>query len=280
MTAFVYVIAEGVQDVAFLGRVLRALRGAKQVQSLEDVDEPRKAWFQACSRWPVGGKIDRLAVPAPILLRGPGDLLVGLRNAEGLSKVAATIQDDLDLLTRAGPGPEAVGVVLDSDDEPPDVRHGRLLERLAEIGLPVQEWPRALGEVRSTIPRCGVYSVPDPGRMGTIEDLLLELGAIAYPALHAAATGYIEDWLARLGDSPGADWKPLRKPAGAKKATVGAMSALLKPGKAVQASIHDNAWVGEATQAAPGLQPLLVFLDALLGVQASPGGPEGEPPGV
>jgi hypothetical protein len=64
------------------------------------------------------------------------------------------------------------------------------------------------------------------------------------------------------------DWKELRKPAGTKKAAVGAMTAILKPGRATQVSLEDNRWVSEQTKALACLQPSLAFLDALLAVAA------------
>jgi hypothetical protein len=57
----------------------------------------------------------------------------------------------------------------------------------------------------------------------------------------------------------------LRKPAGAKKATLGVMAAIFKPGTPTQVSLEANRWVCEQTQALPCLRPCFEFLKALLG---------------
>lgn len=111
----------------------------------------------------------------------------------------------------------------------------------------------------------GVFALPEPGAAGTLEDVLLALGDAAYPELAAAARGYADRWRQRAEAEPTtSDWKELRKPAGAKKATIGAMTAVLKPGKSTQVSLEDNRWVTEQTKALSCLQPSLAFLSALL----------------
>ena len=125
--------------------------------------------------------------------------------------------------------------------------------------------PSSLGGVSSGSPRVGIFALPEPGKAGTLEDILLALGDAAYPELSAAARGYADQWRNRADAEPTSiDWKELRKPAGRKKATIGAMTAVLKPGKSTQASLEDNRWVNEQAKALDCLKPSLAFLEALL----------------
>jgi len=275
MTSFMYLLTEGVHDVAFLGKLLTVCWAATPVETMEELDEAPRAWMGAF-KWPIprgaNTPIRRLAVPAPVFYRLPAGTLVALRNAQGISEIGKTLAVDLEAFTRIPSGPESIGVVLDSDDEPADQRFGKLRAALESVKLAA---PAALGEVSGGTPRVGVFALPEPGIVGTLEDVLLALGDVAYPELTVAARGYAAEWRKKAdGDPTGSDWKEIRKPAGAKKATIGAMTAVLKPGKSMQVSLEDNRWVSDETKAVLGLQPCIGFLNALFEPMGEE--PEGE----
>ncbi len=187
---------------------------------------------------------------------------------EGKKQLAVELLQIFDKDVEDLDGPEAIGVVLDSDDEPADQRFAKLKTALEAVKLPA---PSSLGQVSDGRPRVGVFALPEPGAAGTLEDVLLALGDTAYPELCAAARGYADQWRQKVDAEPTtSDWKELRKPAGAKKATIGAMTAVLKPGKSTQVSLEDNRWVSEQTKALACLQPSLAFLSALLTTPAPP----------
>lgn len=282
MNAFSYIVTEGVHDVAFVGRLLSVAHGANRLRRLEDLDDSLRAWITGKFKWPrFTGKhhdIERLAVPAPAFYRLATGKVVALRNAQGLGEISRTLDVDLESFRDANaPKPEAIGVVLDSDDEPADRRFERVKEALDRSNLTA---PPALGGVSAGEPRVGVFALPEPGTAGTLEDLLLTLGDAAYPELLAVARSYADHWYKKVaGDPAETDWKELRKPAGPKKATIGAMTAVLKPGKSVQVSLEDNRWVSDKTKDLRCLGPSLAFLDALLAAppaaplsSTSPGG--------
>ena len=269
MSAFFYIVTEGVHDVAFLGRLLSVAHGASRIKKLEELDDSLREWL-AGFKWPnkTGAHHDiaRLAVPAPAFYRLATGDVVALRNAQGLTEIGKTLEIDIEAFARAQIGPEAIGVVLDSDDEPADQRFRKLKITLENVKLRV---PSSLGEVSIGIPRVGAFALPARGTAGTLEDVLLALGDAAYPDLTAAARGYADRWRQRADAEPASvDWKEIRKPAGAKKATIGAMTAVLKPGKSTQVSLEDNRWVSEQTKALACLQPSLGFLNALFAVPA------------
>lgn len=271
MSAFFYIVTEGVHDVAFLGRLLAVAHGASRIRKLEDLDDSLRGWLGGF-KWPnksgAHHDIARLAVPAPVFYRLATNQVVALRNAQGLTEIGKTLEIDLEAFSRVQSGPEAIGVVLDSDDEPADQRFAKLKTALEAVKLPA---PSSLGQVSDGRPRVGVFALPEPGAAGTLEDVLLALGDTAYPELCAAARGYADQWRQKVDAEPTtSDWKELRKPAGAKKATIGAMTAVLKPGKSTQVSLEDNRWVSEQTKALACLQPSLAFLSALLTTPAPP----------
>ncbi|MCC7109386.1 MAG: hypothetical protein IT382_08870 [Deltaproteobacteria bacterium] len=271
MSAFFYIVTEGVHDVAFLGRLLSVAHGASRIKKLEDLDDAQRGWLGGF-KWPnksgAHHDIARLAVPAPAFYRLATNEVVALRNAQGLTEIGKTLVIDLEAFCRGQNGPEAIGVVLDSDDEPAEQRFAKLKASLEVVKLPV---PSSLGAVSNGSPRVGVFALPEPGAAGTLEDVLLALGDAAYPGLAAAARGYADQWRQKAdAEPPSPDWKEFRKPAGAKKATIGAMTAVLKPGKSTQVSLEDNRWVSEHTKALACLQPSLVFLSALLTTPVPP----------
>jgi len=87
MSPFVYLIAEGVTDVALITRVLRLYFPMTRVKRREDLPERAREWLDGF-KWPVRGDITRLAVPAPVFLKTERSL-VAIRNAQGLSQMEA-----------------------------------------------------------------------------------------------------------------------------------------------------------------------------------------------
>lgn len=152
------------------------------------------------------------------------------------------VQDTLDILE---PMIDAVGVVLDADASmAANERFAVVQSALSAIGLAPGARPGAVG---SGSPSCGVYVLPDNASNGTLETILIECAEKNYPAALSGARAFI-------GSVDPRDYQPddlheLNKAAGRNKATVAAITAILKPGKTTQASISDNRWLhGEAAQ--------------------------------
>lgn len=270
MSTFVYLLAEGVHDVAFLGKLLVLCHKASRLRTMDALGDDQRRWMESFT-WPLrGGKkidIERLSVPAPVFYKTERGEVVALRNAQGISSVGATLTRDREFFARNQGGPSTIGVVLDSDDEPQADRFRGLTETLRDLGLTP---PDALGACSRGDPRVGVLALPAPGEQGTLEDVLLALGDAVYPALRAAAKRYVDPF---REDDPsaglsGADRREIKKPAGLKKATIAAMTAVLKPGKSTQTSLEDNRWISEETRAVGPLQPSIAFLDLLLSAGA------------
>jgi hypothetical protein len=280
MTSFFYLVTEGVHDVAFLGKLLAEVFATKRIKKLEELPEPFQRWL-ASFTWPRKTRthhdIERLAVPAPEFHQLASKKIVILRNAQGISEIYKTLSLDREAFDRLQLQPEAHGIFLDSDAEPPDARFAQVSTKLRELNHAV---PDTLGAVTSTVPRMGVFSFPDLGCAGTLEDVLLPLGKTAYPELYDDAVAFVDRWKKKtafdmqssdkeheksaVGPSDAVDWKEFRKPAGPKKATLGAMTAILKPGKALQVSLSDNRWLNERARDVDCLKPCIDFLDRLM----------------
>ena len=264
MSEFVYIVAEGVQDVAFLGRLLVLFHQAQRVRRLEDLREPHRTWMGSFT-WPIRGRngteIDRLAVPAPTFYALPSGGTVVLRCAEGLDKIRNVLVLDREAFDRTGTHPDTIGVVLDSDDKDAAERMAALAKVLTDEGLPA---PDQLAVVREGKPRIGAFVLPEPGVPGTLEDLLLQIADRSYPTLAASARGFADHWRQQAAGLTGADWKAIKKPAGARKAAVAAVTAILRPGYAAQMAIEQSEWIRPDSNALPALARCLGFFDALL----------------
>ncbi|HMY58393.1 MAG TPA: hypothetical protein PK472_09070 [Pseudomonadota bacterium] len=267
----VYLVVEGVHDAAFIGRLLT--KHAKLAQIKEQTKLP-PGWqtFVDNFKWPTRNRqgvldISRLAVPAPLFFGHPQhDLMVAVSNAEGIANLAARLESDLEQILLGKLVLDGVGVVLDSDEEDAQARLSKLLAELRarDVQIPIPDKPE-LGVVKHGKPRFGVFAMPSPTRKGTLEDLLLDCAQAVYPKLLTQAQGLVDRRSEFLQELEADETKLLEnKPAGRKKATVGVMGAFLKPGKAIQNSIHDHRWVSKETLSLPQLAPLVTFLDALL----------------
>lgn len=111
MSGLIYLLVEGVQDVAFVGKLLVVCFGARYVETMEELDDATRGWMGSF-KWPIpkAGKtpIRRLAVPAPLFFRLPAGNLVGLRNAQGLAELDKLLSLDLEAFARNTIGLDAV----------------------------------------------------------------------------------------------------------------------------------------------------------------------------
>lgn len=258
-----YFVVEGPHDVELIGRVLKP-EGFTRVLLLQDVDP---FWLPLVPReFPVRGDLAR-RVPVPVFF-ARGDVKVAISTSEGGNdeRLITTLQDSLDALRRERDvAPSAVGVVLDADGRPPSERLKKVARGMARCGLTE---PPLDGTVLQSFPRTGVFALPDNRREGTLEDLLVVCGEARYPRLHAAAEAFVQSidlaWeeLTLAKD----DLKFLKRPAGPKKARLGAMATVLRPGKAIQMSIQDNRWLDPESLTLPELAPVVSFIRAVVGL--------------
>jgi hypothetical protein len=121
--------------------------------------------------------------------------------------------------------------------------------------------PADAGVVAYGEPNCGIYVMPDNHDQGTLEDVLMPCAAAAYPGLLAGAQRYVDG--VDLGTLDERDKRDVKKPAGTKKAILGCVANVLKPGKSIGASIDDNRWLEGETLELPMVRAIDDFLKRL-----------------
>jgi len=251
-----YIAVEGQHDAAFIGRLLRNA-GFKIVVNKNDLDPAYSRLVP--TDFPYEDDLLK-RVPLPFFYQKL-DHAVALHPAGGESELAARAVIAVPQISRPV---EAIGFVLDADNK------GTATERLTTLAGKISEKSQAPGFALPTIPgsissgppRCGVFVMPDNSSTGTLEDVLLECGAVYYGDVLAKAGSYLQSVdQTKLSTE---DLGEINAPAGLKKAQIGATSSVLKPGKAIQNSIADNRWLeGEASEQ-PKVVAFRLFLRDLL----------------
>lgn len=267
-----YIVVEGPHDVAFVARLLHP-QGLHHVRKLDELDP---AWVPLIpTRFPHRG--DLLArVPVPTFIQNATHS-VALHSADGITNIVKMFEESWALLRGQDVHVDGVGIVLDADDrEQPATRHTELREHLTAIPHASLSWPATPGELAVGPPRCGAFVFPNNVDIGTLEDLLLEASATTYPGLHASGAALIAGVTtdpASLGLNS-KDLKDFRKPAGARKATLGAVANVLRPGKSIAVAIQDGRWLDStALRRLPRLTAVQSFLHHLLGLDPPPSSP-------
>ena len=254
MVRYCYIVAEGLQDVEFLIRLLKP-RGLNRVTQFDKLDQFWKPLIP--DKFPFKGDLMK-RVPVPMFLQN-SEVSVAVDSANGIKRLTETLEETLALITASQVF--GLGVILDADDEEtPPVRFQKLSAELAQTGLTL---PPTLGVVTKGAPRCGIFIIPDNETSGTLEDILLDCAQVNYPDLLEKATNYIDNIDAAQLDKD--DLRDFRKQAGKKKAVISSITSVLKPGKALQVSLQDNRWLDGAAMNLPQLQTLQRFLEEILG---------------
>lgn len=257
MRRYALLVVEGFHDLAIVDDRLRRL----DFREVRDVTELDAVWQRVAA--PVARGWGRVGErPTERRFYGLGEhWSVHLCEAGGLSEVPQRAADVLAALDRT---PDAIGLLVDADDQSPRGQAAKVRTKLVKAGLK-QEFPAEPGNVRAGPPRTGLFVLPDNASHGTAEALLLAAGKQRFPALHQ----HTESWINTIYADPSAhlprkkDRSKLIKPAGASKAQLHAMAQAMRPGSSLAVSIADNAWLD--VPATPGIAALDAFLQQLLG---------------
>ncbi len=258
MRQYGYLIVEGQHDIEFAYRLLSPY-GLARVQLVGELD----AVFERIipTKFPHKGDLQK-RMPVPLFLQSATHA-IAVHAAVGDSQLVATLERHIAQLDVPMSG---IGILLDSDLQAPAARYANLRKDMAEKGFALGVTP---GQVTVGPPRIGAFVLPDNKTKGTLEDLLLESAAAIYPGLLASAREHVN----RASQDTGLTSKDLadfNQPAGRNKAMVGSMASILRPGKAVQASIQDNRWLRAHALAIPRIAAVQTFLAALFELPAVP----------
>src|SRR5688572_18007132 len=138
MSSRVYLVVEGVHDVAFIGKLLETSLQFKRVNRQEELE---KGWTRILpTKWPHDGLL-RPSVPAPSFYQNNHHgVSLAIANAEGISNMTARLKAHLAALDIDGIIPDAVGAVLDADRrELPSQRFEEMAAAFKGVGLPTPE---------------------------------------------------------------------------------------------------------------------------------------------
>ncbi|AHF94667.1 hypothetical protein OPIT5_23235 [Opitutaceae bacterium TAV5] len=267
-----FIAVEGQHDAAFVGALLREA-GFRIVTWKElNPKEPDSQFLDPAARTLVPGGFPHennllARVPVPFFWQ-KSDHVVALRPADGETKLISSIL----IAVRSIPPNQfsAIGVILDADKKKTPVQRlialrKALVDYIKQAGVKNVGFslPKKLDAYRIfRASKCGVFVMPDNLNAGTVEDLLLDCALINYSNLQSEADKYLKAIDRSILKSR--DLDEITAPAGEKKALVGIIGSVLKPGKAIQVSISDNRWVNATTKAQPRVATLRTFLRDLL----------------
>lgn len=232
-----FIIVEGPQDAECLARLLKAA-GYSRIKDAEDLPLPYRNLFSA--HYPRKGRGIDKPHEVPHFRRSATGCIIAMIIAGGDSKLASSLMSAVEAFKGL---PDSIGFVLDDDQAPsPNDRHSSLLKTAAEFeNLKSLQFPGNPGQILPGPPRTGVFVMPDNRQSGTLEDILLESGAVAYSAQIQAAREFVRSF--PTGGLNGEDLEAGRRPSGPKKQVIGSVATMLKPGRTLQVSLQDNRWL-------------------------------------
>jgi len=252
---YAYLVVEGPQDVAFIGRLLR-IDGLRKIQQIQQLDP---FWRPVIPRTfpPDGDLLKRVPVPAFFQSNTHS---VAVHSAGGVSRLVDTVEE-----TRAALGAQrddvtSIGVFLDADwNVAARARFSQIKAQLLRIGLPTAEEP---GVVHDGGLRTGVFIFPDNRSSGTLENLLEACAAAVYPELRDTARQFTA--AAAMLSLTEEDRREYSMPSGEIKVVVSSIATFLNPTKAIQNSIEDNRWLSGDALKLESIGKLRGFLEGLL----------------
>lgn len=273
MTRYCYFVTEGPQDVEFLIRLLKP-NGLERVTKLTSLND---FWKPLVPRsFPIQDDL-RKRVPVPEFLQSQDqELSIALHSATGINNLAKTLEGTLGII----PPPEffGIGFILDADkQEEPQKRFQELQrevqQKLSELSISLP-FPAQAGDVTEESPRFGVFIMPDNVNTGTLETILTQCAEVNYPKLLELAKNYISsidsDFNERenqaIDKNKKKDLEEFNKQFGHSKATISAITSILKPGKTLQVSLQDNRWIDEKSMELNDVKFIRDFLKKITGI--------------
>lgn len=259
-----YIIAEGPQDAAVAGKILR--KRIAQLKPINLRNEVDTFWDNLIpTTFPSLNTDDEPEfgrVRVPDFFQN-SDSSVAIQTAGGLTQLVTMLCDDLKNLNQM---PDSIGIIIDADNDEVNDTYVRIVAAIMaeRQDLNFHERP---GHVVAGPPKVGLFVLPNNSDRGTLEDTMLECAASAYPQLLPIA----ETVVASVSSSLAADanWlkRPERdefgKPFGSNKARVSVIGAILKPTCAIANTYRQHPWITEETLKLPKLGMLTRFLTEL-----------------
>lgn len=236
---FLLIVTEGSHDVEAISRILK-IRGFQEIENKKMVPEDLRATIP--KEYPFGndGRMERV-VPRPTFLVKLNQYIVVV-NTGGVSKIGKGLANVLFVLNgKAHQALRGIAVITDMDN---NTHSDRLSDLISQIEMELEDTGIDISSSREVVIKTEdeeypieFFFFPDNDSIGTLETLLLDGAALNYPEFLEYANDYIGKVKGRHCFRAFDDLK----------ATVGAITNVLKPGRANQVSIHDNNWITEQT---------------------------------
>ncbi len=250
-----YLVCEGPHDAALLGRIVESAGFALQ----------KKRTLVAPSPF---ARLASGAIPDALFGRDPlpnfwlkGSHWVAIHPVGGDGEIPKALAR---ITAQATSAIDAIGVILDADQAAPATRVTDLQAAITAInsapGFALNGLP---GQVVATItPRTGVYVMPDNANAGSVERVFDVCAQSNYADLHQHAGTYLAT--INRGILTQAEQSRYNKGSNPAKAHLGVISAVLRPGSAIQNTIRDDRWIDATTLQLPLVSQLRTFLRDLL----------------
>lgn len=260
--SFSVVVTEGIHDVVTIGKILR-LKGFQEAKHIEEIPDfleniiPKQYPFE-------GTELSR-RVPYPSFFFHEGYWIL-VSNAGSNSNLIGNLKGILDTPRRKDIISRLCGaaILTDADTKTAIGRLAELQKELSDVLVGVDDFKFDLSTptqitMYEKAKHFGMYIFPDNQGEGTLERILLEGARAEYPDLLRVANSYVAY---AKGPPCGIELKNFD----GEKAVVGAIASVLKPGKAPQASLHDNKWFTTASLLdIPLHRSLSDFIDMIIG---------------
>jgi hypothetical protein len=260
-----YIIAEGPQDAAVAGKILR--KRIAQLNPISLRNEVDSFWDNLIpTTFPSLNTDDEPEfgrVRVPDFFQNSNSS-VAIQTAGGLTQLVTMLCDDLKNLNQI---PDSIGIIIDADNDEVNKTYSDVVAaiRAGRQDLNFHEHP---GHLVAGPPKVGLFVLPNNSDRGTLEDTMLECAAFAYPQLLPIAETAVTSVSNSLAAE--ANWlkRPERddfgKPFGPNKARVSVIGAILKPTYAISNTYRQHYWITEDTLQLPKLGMLTTFLTELV----------------
>ncbi|MEC4885452.1 MAG: DUF3226 domain-containing protein [Scytonema sp. PMC 1070.18] len=246
---------EGNHDQAFLSRILRKLLGFSEFNGTKSELEP--LWRKFIPQYPTktGKLYTRLPMPSILYT---DSLSVAIYVGEG-SNLIENLADKLTDISDYSNALFAFAIVVDADKNSPAEVAQEYHNGLKDYFSDFPSAANKNGTVVETLPRLGLYILPNNQDRGVLDTLICACGEVAYPEYMNRAISYINQFSDE--EIKQIKWKPFDRD----KAIVATVTSVLKPGKTNTTSIKDDQWVSLKTeQQVSELRNLTDFLKKLL----------------
>lgn len=257
------IMVEGPHDVAAVTRCIKLCGITKEFKKQKEVPQLWKRLIP--TRYPFDGEnLDRIAQQPTFM--GNEDISIAIKASRSdvqLMPELERICHELKIDEKA----QISGVLLicDADQKTATVKKDIILKTVVvdedfSVEKHEDHFYLKLDAIndseRISIPM-DIYVFPDNCNPGTLEDLLLEAAQTQFPELLDPATEYIQGVEKEI-------YTELKNPSGQKKAIVGCICNVLRPGKANQIAVSDTKWISEDTISCQGVQGLYEMIQKFL----------------